>query len=181
MSGKTMCIQNAIQQKIAELTNNGETIAVFLVETVHGHADRDINMHHRVEAARLISKYGIPQPDNITHPSRTPFHPFVLSLSKDAKRTRTKTPHLHDIIAYPLARYIRERTNDGETLVRSLTEIMEGDKYRSFEFTDARTQTIQDRHRVAAARELLRHALGESKPRRRRRRRNHFHRQARSA
>ena len=161
-----MCIQTAIQQKIAELTNSGETIAAFLVETVHGQSGSDIKMHHRMEAARLISKYGIAQPDNITpirpnaHATQNPVHPAPV-------HPISSQPTLHDIIAFPLARHIRELTDDGETLIRSLCEIMEGDKYNPHRLEYERAQTIQDRHRIAAARELLRRAFGERKASRR--------------
>ena len=165
-----MCIQTALQDKIAELTNNGETIATFLTETMHGQSGREVKMHHRVEAARLIGKYGIAQPDNIipfpsqeNEPedspqggaSQNPTHPVSLG------------PTLHDIIAYPLARYIRDLTDDGDTLMRSLCEIMEGDQYHPYQSAHERIQTIQDRHRLTAARELLRHAFAERKATRR--------------
>lgn len=165
-----MCIQTAIQNKIAELTNNGETIATFLAETMHGKSDREAKMHHRVEAARLISKYGIARPDNIipfpsqenepedspqSDASQNPAHPVSLG------------PTLHDIIAYPLARYIRDLTGDGETLMRSLCEILEGDQYHTYQSARERIQNIQDRHRLTAARELLRHAFAERKVTRR--------------
>ena len=60
-----MCIQNTLQQKIADLTGNGETIAMFLVDTMHSDSYA-IKHCHKMDAARLLTKYGFAQPDNIT-------------------------------------------------------------------------------------------------------------------
>ena len=78
-----MCIQTTIQNKIAELTGNGDAIAEFLADTMRGQSDRDIKICHRLDAARMLAKYGIPQPDNITpirdasedDASQNPTHP----------------------------------------------------------------------------------------------------------
>ena len=65
-----MCIQTAIQNKIAELTNDGEDIAVFLAEVLRG-TDPTVKTHHRLEAARMLSKYRAAQPEG----KLIPFNP----------------------------------------------------------------------------------------------------------
>ena len=60
-----MCILNSLQSKIAALTNDGETIAHFLADTLQG-ANLDVKVCHQLDAAKLLTKYGFPQHDNIT-------------------------------------------------------------------------------------------------------------------
>ena len=52
-----MCIPNSIQHKIHKRTGNGDMIASFLVDTMHGqHTDAKFN--HRLEAAKHLIRYG---------------------------------------------------------------------------------------------------------------------------
>ncbi len=53
-----MCNQNSLQQKIAELTNDGEDILRFLAETVRGETP-GVKPHHRLEASRQLNHLGI--------------------------------------------------------------------------------------------------------------------------
>ncbi|MYC05827.1 MAG: hypothetical protein F4X57_01385, partial [Chloroflexi bacterium] len=55
-----MCIQTALQQKIANLTNDGETIAMFLVDTMQSDSYA-IKTCHKMDAARMLTKYGFAQ------------------------------------------------------------------------------------------------------------------------
>ena len=52
-----MCNSNALQQKIAELTNDGEDILRFLAETVRGETP-GVKAHHRLEASRQLNRLG---------------------------------------------------------------------------------------------------------------------------
>ena len=107
----------------------------------------------------------VAHPDNYTnHPDypEHPKHPEPVQASD-----RKAEPTLRDVAAYPVARYIRSRTDNGETLVEALCQIMEGDRYRPDPFTGRPMQSaIKPRHRLAAAKELLRRAFGESAKRR---------------
>ena len=161
-----MCIQNTLQQKIAEVTNNGETIAMFLADTMQGNA-YDIKRCHRLDAARLLTKYGGAQPEGN---KVTPFHP---TRADEPSTDNSKlTPTLRDIVAYPTARYIRERTNEGETLVEALCDVLqdtgEYDSQAAQGFgSSGRTRPpAKPHHRLAAAKELLRRAFGETVTRR---------------
>ena len=80
-------------------------------------------------------------------------------------------PTLYDIVAYPIARYIRDRTNDGETLVEALREVIHDNGEYDIEAamgirgSTARPPT-KPHHKLAAANEIIRRALGESSRRR---------------
>ena len=147
-----MCIQDNIQSKIAELTNNGEDIALFLADTLSS-PDPGIKYWHRLEAARMLDKYRSPQQSNITPINPThPVHPV------------SNGPTLRDIVAYPVARYIRNRTNDGETLLETLREIMHGGRYNPSGFSGEPLPTVKRHHRLSAAKEIMRRAFGECRP-----------------
>ena len=81
-----MCIQDNIQSKIAELTNDGESIAIFLADTLQGQSDPAIKICHRLDAARMLTRYGIPQPDNITKfPAPSTGEESVISMLKSMR------------------------------------------------------------------------------------------------
>ena len=152
-----MCIQTALQQKIAEITNNGETIVRYLADTLQSESYA-IKPCHKLDAARMLTKYGFAQPQaqpEENHPTH-PVNPV------------TPEPTIRDIVAYPTARYIRERTNEGETLVDALCEVIhdngEYDSQAAQGFgSSGRTRPpAKPHHRLAAASELLRRAFGET-------------------
>jgi len=200
-----MCIQTAIQNKIAELTNDGEDIAEVLADILRG-SEPSVKTHHRIEAARMLTKYGstrqegklIPfnPPDNNTPsplmgegwdggegnentpPSSMEEEPAPgESRSWDGAEQDENSSHpvnpvssrptLRDLIAYPLARYIRERTDDGETLIRSLRYVMDGGHYDPDPFTGHPRPTVKPHEKLSAAKELMRRAFGEHSPPRR--------------
>ena len=159
-----MCIQDNIQSKIAQLTQDGDTIAVFLADTLQGSSDHAIKICHRMDAAKLLTKYGFPQQ---AHNNVIPFTPKEDDESEDESSMSAPAPTLRDIVAYPVARYIRNRTDDGENLVHALCQIMNGGEFRQDPFTGEPRQTVKPRERLAAAKELLRRAFGEPAPSRR--------------
>ena len=81
-------------------------------------------------------------------------------------------PTLYDIAAYPVARYIRDRTKNGKTLVQALCQVMhdngEHDIEAAMGFGPAKNVRLpaSPRARLSAAKELLRCAFGESTTRR---------------
>ena len=58
-----MCITNALQQKIRKHTGNGDLIANFLADTIEGKYS-DAKYHHKLEAAKLLARYGSDQPES---------------------------------------------------------------------------------------------------------------------
>ena len=185
-----MCIQNNIQTKIAELTDNGDEIVRFLIETLRGN-DPTVSLHHRLEAARLLGKYGIQLHDTAAPAGTAPPDPDADSAEGSAQpleatpaeaesrddETQAATsaspvalrPTLRDIVAYPVARYIRERTADGETIVATLCDIMHGGDYEPYAAfgTDYVRKAAKPHEQLGAAKEILRRAFGESAPTRR--------------
>ena len=54
-----MCIQNALQQHILDITNDGKDIAEFFYAAMHGR-NPNAKFHHQMEAAKHLSKLGLP-------------------------------------------------------------------------------------------------------------------------
>ena len=184
-----MCIHTDLQQKIARLTNNGETIVQFLADTLQSNAS-DIKRCHKLDAARMLAKYGFTSPHHGNITSMTPLldedreecreedwaEDWAEINDQDEYDAETRQPKseptLYDIIAYPTARYIRDRTNEGETLIEALREIIhdngefDSESEMGFRSRSARPPA-KPHHKIAAANELLRRALGESATRRR--------------
>ena len=61
-----MCITNALQQKIRKHTDNGDLIAQFLADTIRGEYP-DAKYHHKLEAVKLLSRYGSIGDDSDRH------------------------------------------------------------------------------------------------------------------
>ena len=53
-----MCIQNALQQHILDITNGGKDIAEFFHATMHGQ-NPNAKFHHQMDAAKHLSKLGL--------------------------------------------------------------------------------------------------------------------------
>ena len=52
-----MCNNTALQQNIRKHTDNGDLIARFLADTIRDEYP-DAKYHHKLEAAKLLSRYG---------------------------------------------------------------------------------------------------------------------------
>ena len=172
-----MCIQTALQSKIAELTDNGDTIVRFLADTAHG-AIPAAKVCHRLDAAKTLAKYGLLQPSVRPEPVEEPQKPLPpqgegweggndKESPSSPPSISVPAPTLRDIVAYPVARYIRERTDGGETILNALTDIMRGGSYSRFDREFNNPPLIKPHQRLAAARELMGRAMGESRPPRR--------------
>ena len=57
-----MCITTPLQQKIIDRTDEGDTIAAFLVDTMRGETP-GVKVCHRMDAAKHLIKYGFPDAD----------------------------------------------------------------------------------------------------------------------
>ena len=183
-----MCIQTALQTKIAELTNNGDIIAKFLADAMRG-AIPGAKPCHRIDAAKTLARYGaqVPPADNPSTPTEErrdidnkPLHPVdpkpvrpepVEGHDQGSAEAHTQNPEprliptLRDIVGYPVARYIRDRTNNGETMIDALTDIMEGGSYSKFDYAfNHDLPLVKPNQRLSAAKELMSRAMGESKP-----------------
>ena len=57
-----MCITNNLQKHIRNLTNDGEVVARFLVDTVEG-KHTDAKYHHKLEAMKPLVRFGFTDDD----------------------------------------------------------------------------------------------------------------------
>ena len=166
-----MCIPTKLQQNIISRTNEGDTIAAFLVDTMQGETP-GVKVNHRMDAAKQLIKYGFTDTeckttsDRLSRAGGNPERqgesdkpPFPL----DGERVRVRgteiaKPVTHlDILNYQIAHLIRHETAEGHTLVEFLIHIMTG---RDRPFTP-RKFCIKPADRMAAARELLRRGFGD--------------------
>ena len=174
-----MCIPTPLQQKIIDRTDEGDTIAAFLVDTMRGKTP-GVKVCHRMDAAKHLIKYGFPDADCETTsdrlsraggnpeeqggdetPAQSPLSPGERARVRGEEIAAPVT-HL-DIINYQIAHLIRHETAEGHTLVEFLIHIMTG-KDRPF---TPRKFRIKPADRIAAARELLRRGFGDLGSRRR--------------
>ena len=167
-----MCITTPLQQKIIDRTEEGDTIAAFLVDTMRGETP-GVKVNHRLEAAKHLIKYGFTdtQTDTSIRHSREGGNPegqggdetsvqSPLSLGERAgvRGEDITKPISHlDIINYEIAHLIRHETAEGHTIVNFLVDIMTG---RDRPFTPKKF-CIKPADRMAAARELLRRGFGD--------------------
>ena len=171
-----MCIPTKLQQNIIDRTNEGDTIAAFLVDTMQGqHTDAKFN--HRLEAAKHLIRYGFPDDQTA---QQSPLSPGERARVRGSEKTpspstgegwdggeissASSAPVTHlDILNYQIAHLIRHETAEGHTLVEFLIHIMTG---KDRPFTPKKFR-IKPADRMAAARELLRRGFGDLGSRRR--------------
>ena len=169
-----MCIQNALQQHILDITNDGKDIAEFFYAAMHGR-NPNAKFHHQMEAAKHLSKLGLPiTPSPLTgegwacpeHSRRDGSEDDIHAPSpltgegRDGGEDRENANPTHpvhpvtdlDIINYKVARLIREETNDGYFIADFLTRVMHG--------TAGQGRPISEANRLRAATELMNRGLG---------------------
>ena len=162
-----MCKLNEMQQNIHSVTKDGYDIAAFLADTMRGETP-GVKVCHRMEAAKLLIKYGFTDTDcdNVpVHPESVEglVEPPNQSTLSPGERVRVRgneitNPISHlDILNYETAHLIRHETADGHTIVNFLVDIMTG---RDRPFTPKKFR-IKPADRMAAARELLRRGFGD--------------------
>ena len=166
-----MCIPTKLQQNIIDRTNEGDTIAAFLVDTMQGETP-GVKVNHRMDAAKQLIKYGFTDTECKTTSdrlSRAGGNP-----KGQGESTNTPSPSMGegwdggdnpphpavsylDIINYQIAHLISHETAEGHTIVNFLVDIMTG---RDRPFTPKKF-CIKPADRMAAARELLRRGFGD--------------------
>ena len=146
-----------ITGSIKSLTNDGHTIAQFLVNTMEGETN-GVKVHHRLDAAKQLIKYGfseddsdfwglIPTPEELASRSR--------DMEPRRELPRRKVTYL-DILNFDIARQIRDETGDGQLMIEFLVKVMHGQQRP---FIDKK-QRIKPADRMAAAKELLNRGFG---------------------
>ena len=163
-----MCKVTPLQSKIRQRTNNGELIANFLAETLEG-KHPDAKYHHKLEAAKLLDRYGfneegepsqfwglIPTPEELATEEKSP-SPSMGEGSDGGEEPTQNSPVTHlDILNYDIARLIRHETAEGHTIVEFLAHVLNG---RDKPFTPKKLR-IRHIDRMTAAKEILRRGHG---------------------
>ena len=146
-----------ITGSIKSLTNDGHTVAQFLVNTMEGQTD-GVKVHHRLDAAKQLIKYGFSEEDsNFWGLIPTPEELASRSRDMEPRRElpRRKVTYL-DILNFDIARQIRDETDDGHLMIEFLVKVMHGQQRP---FIDKK-QRIKPADRMAAAKELLNRGFG---------------------
>ena len=162
-----MCITTPLQQKIIDRTDEGDTIAAFLVDTMRGKTP-GVKVCHRMDAAKHLIKYGFPDAEcdaatihskSIEGRAKTPspVEGEGWDGGEDSPSSMSASVTHLDIINYQIAHLIRHETAEGHTLVEFLIHVMTG---RDRPFTPKKFR-IKPADRIAAARELLRRGFGD--------------------
>ena len=160
----------SLRGSIKSLTKDGHTIALFLFNTVEGKYP-DARYHHRLEAAKLLERYGfsdeaeqedsrfwglVPTPEELATERKSP-SPLTGEGSDGGEEPTQDSPVTHlDILNYDIAHLVRHETAEGHTIARFLDHVMTG---RDKPFTHKKLR-IRHTDRMAAAREILRRGHG---------------------
>ena len=149
-----------IDATIQRLTNDGETIAQFLVDTLQGYT-RDATVSHRLKSAEWLTAFGrlIPEsaiPKSATIRPRPKSEPKSAKQDKPGKRDKKPKVTEKQILHFDIARLIKQETNDGETIIEFLIRVISKIEETGENFTPA--------VRMRAARELLVRGFGGTIP-----------------
>ncbi len=135
---------------VAEETGDGRRIVRFLVQVTEGDLHSEgFQPCHRMDSAKELVKIGLTEFEDYIHANSTPRKPR-------AKRTSRPDADLSPEIAEAreqLARYARELTQDGRTVIRMYSEVMDGLR---------NDEGFKPHHRIAAARELIKRGFDET-------------------
>ncbi|MCE2457510.1 MAG: hypothetical protein J4G14_06805 [Dehalococcoidia bacterium] len=138
-----------LSQRIQAKTDNGDLIIDFLTEVMTDELD-DFMMCHRLQATRLLTKYGC----NCRGPAlaqRNEGIAFILDNPREPSRHSTDSSSSDNSeFDLALAKKIQESTDDGRTVCRFLINVMEG-----------QLKAFKPHHRLSAARELLERGFGK--------------------
>ena len=149
-----------IDATIQRLTNDGETIAQFLVDTLQGNT-RDATVSHRIKSAEWLAMFGRLIPESAI-PKYASIRPRPKSEPKQAKTDKPdksdKKPKVTEkqILHFDIARLIKQETNDGETIIEFLIRVISKIEETGENFTPA--------VRMRAAKELLIRGFGSTIP-----------------
>ena len=144
-----------LSQRIQAKTDNGDTIIDFLIEVMTDQLDH-FKMNHRLQAARLLTKYGcscrksaLSAAAGLTQ--RDQAIDFILNnLPEPSQDQSTAGSPDNTEFDQALAKKIQQATDDGSTVCRFLINVMEGE-----------LKAFRPHHRIQAARELLDRGFGK--------------------
>ena len=147
-----MNLANRIQAR----TDNGDTVIDILIEvmqdlprTRYGDERDGFKICHRLDAARLLTKYGCSCKSAVAE--RDEAIDFIIDNPPEPSRRRSDSGSSRDtLFDNALAKKIRESTDDGASVCRFLINVMEGE-----------LKAFGPQHRMTAARELLSRGFGK--------------------
>ena len=135
---------------VAEETGDGRRIVRFLVQVAEGELHSEgFKPCHRMDSAKELVKIGLTEFEDYIHANSTPRKPR-------ARRTSAPDADLSPEIAQAreqLAEYARELTQDGRTVIKMYSEVMDGLR---------NDEGFMPHHRIAAARELIKRGFDET-------------------
>ncbi len=135
---------------VAEETGGGRRIVRFFVQVAEGELHSEgFQPCHRMDSAKELVKIGLTEFEDYIHANSTPRKPR-------ARRTSLPDAELSPEIAEAreqLAKYARELTQDGRTVIKMYAEVMDGLR---------NDEGFKPHHRIAAARELIKRGFDEA-------------------
>ena len=143
-----LTLQQRLANIVAEETGDGRRVVQFFMQVTEGRLDSEGFMpNHRMDAAKELVKIGLTEFEDYIHANASP-------PKRRAPRSKCPSTDISPEIEEAreeLARYARELTQDGRTVVSLYAEIMDG--LRDHE-------GFKPHHRIAAGRELLLRGFG---------------------
>ena len=141
-----MCDHLTPQQRLASIvadeTDGGRRVVRFFVQVAEGELDhQDFKPNHRMDAAKELVKVGLIEFDDYIRAGKA-------AAAQRAPKVRRPAPDPEmEQARHELAQYARELTEDGRTVIRLYSEVMDGLR---------NDEGFKPHHRIAAGRELLR-------------------------
>ena len=138
--------QQRLANIVAEVTDDGRRVVQFFMQVAEGKLDSEgFQPNHRMDAAKELVKIGLTEFEdyiaaNPSPPKQRKSRRKIQDFSPEVEQAREE-----------LAQYARELTDDGRTVIRLYSEIMDG--FRNDE-------NFKPHHRIAAGRELLLRGFG---------------------
>ena len=115
----------AFRDFIREETGNGQTIARFLNDAVEGRLS-DFEPQHRLKAAKMLKEYGSEKADEYVRSYNAPKRRRSTAAAGSPGQREADGPDpIIDPLKDEMARFIREETDNGRTIVRNLIQMME--------------------------------------------------------
>ena len=136
---------------VAEETSDGRRIVQFFIKVAEGRLDNEgFKANHRMDAAKELVKIGLSEFEDYIQANASPPRRRVSKTKLTSTDAGELSPEIEEA-REELARYARELTQDGRTVIRLYSEVMDG--FRE-------TENFKPHHRMAAARELLNRGFG---------------------
>ncbi len=140
--------QERLARIVAEETDGGRRVVRIFMKVAEGELDHEgFKPNHRMDAAKELVKIGLTEFEDYIHANASP---TKRRAPKPRRPSMDISPEIQEA-REELARYARELTQDGRTVVSLYAEIMDGLR---------NNEGFMPHHRIAAGRELLLRGFG---------------------